>query len=338
MPRIPFQKPRKVEWEILSERYGRLVAEPFEKGYALTAGHSLRRTLLSIVPGSAVAWVRIDGVRSADAPIPGVKESTTDVLLNLKKLVIQVPSGEPRTVRLDVVGPKTVTGADVPENDLEVMNPEMHLFTLEGNERVGLELGIGMGRGYEASDRSETPAGAIGLDAAYSPITRVAYNVEMSRLGKITDYEKLVIEIWTNGAVSPDDALERSAAFLKGHFSPLTTPGGDDEVEAEGGSGEEYLREALGKTLEELPLPARAINALKNADLQLVADVVQKTEADLEHVKNLGEKSIDEIKTALAALGLSLGMRIDPNVLGALNRGGPPTPGVGGLGGLGGAR
>jgi DNA-directed RNA polymerase subunit alpha len=341
MPRMPFQKPRKVEWEILSERYGRLAAEPFEKGYALTVGHSLRRTLLSIVPGSAVSWVRIDGVRSADAPIPGVKESTTDVLLNLKKLVIQVPSGEPRTVRLDVVGPKTVTGADVPENELEVMNPEMHLFTLEGTDRVRLELGVGMGRGYEASDRApagETPAGAIGLDAAYSPITRVSYNVEMSRLGKITDFEKLVIEIWTNGAVSPDDALERAAAFLKGHFSPLTTPGGDDEVEAEGGSGEEYLREALGKTLEELPLPARAINALKNADLQLVADVVQKTEADLEHVKNLGEKSIDEIKTALAALGLSLGMRIDPNVLGALNRSGAPAPGVSGLGGLGGTR
>ncbi|MBI3825516.1 MAG: DNA-directed RNA polymerase subunit alpha [Candidatus Rokubacteria bacterium] len=347
MPRIPFQKPRTVEWEILSERYGRLVAEPFERGYALTVGHSLRRTLLSIVPGSAVSWVKIDGVRSADAPIPGVKETTTDVLLNLKKLVIQVPSGEPRTVRVEVTGPKEVTGADVPETDLEVMNPEAHLFTLDAGARVSLELGIGMGRGYAASDRKpvgETPAGALDLDAAYSPITRVAYNAEPSRLGKITDYEKLVVEIWTNGAVSPDDALERAAGFLKGHFSPLTIPGGDDDVEAEGGSGEEYLREALGKPLEELPLPARAINALRNADLQLVADVVQKTEADLEHVKNLGEKSIDEIKTALAALGLSLGMRIDPNVLGALNRGGaapapgPVVPGAGGLGGFGGLR
>ncbi len=325
MPRIPFQKPRKVEWEILSERYGRLVAEPFEKGYALTVGNSLRRTLLAIVPGAAVSWVKIDGVRSADAKIPGVVENTVDVLLNLKKLAIQVPAGEPRLIRLEVAGPKTVTGADVPETDIEIVNAEVHLFTLEAGARLAMELGVGVGRGYEAVDLKTVPAppGAIALDAAYSPITRVSYNVEMSRLGKITDYEKLVFEIWTNGSVSPEDALERSASYLKGHFSPLAVRTGDEETEIEGPSGEEYLRDALAKTLEELPLPARAVNALKNAEIQIVADLAQKTEADLEQVKNLGEKSIDEIKSALAALGLSLGMRIDPNILGALGRGGP---------------
>src|SRR6266478_5188461 len=232
MPRIPFQKPKKVEWEILSDQYGRLVAEPFEKGYALTVGNSLRRTLLAVVPGAAVSWVRIDGVRSAETKIPGVKESTVDVLLNLKKLAIQVPSGEPKVLRIEVSGPKTVTGADVPETDVEVVNPEIHLFTIESTARVTMELGVGIGRGYEAVDRATTAVPA-----------------------------------------------------------------------------------------EELALPARAINALKNAELNLVVDLVQKNEADLEHVKNLGEKSIDEIKTALAALGLSLGMRIDPNVLGALGRG-----------------
>jgi len=323
MPRIPFQKPRKVEWELLSERYGRLVAEPFEKGYALTVGHSLRRTLLAIVPGGAVSWVKVDGLRSPDARIPGIAEATTDVVLNFKKLAVQVPSGEPRVVRLDIVGPRTVTGADVPETDIEIVNPEVHLFTVDAGARVGLEIGIGVGRGYEAADRkvAPAPAGAVPLDAAYSPITRVAYNVEMSRLGKITDYEKLILEIWTNGVVGPDDALERAATFLKGHYSPLTIGVAEEEAEVEGASSEEYLREALGKQLEELPLPARAINALKNAEIHLVADLAQKTEMDLEQVKNLGEKSIDEIKTALAALGLSLGMRIDPNVLGALNRG-----------------
>jgi DNA-directed RNA polymerase subunit alpha len=319
MPRIPFQKPKKVEWEISSERYGRLVAEPFEKGYALTVGNSLRRTLLSVVPGAAVSWVKIDGVRSADTPIPGVKESTADVLLNLKKLSIQVPSGEPRTVRVDVTGPKIVTGADVPEDDLEVMNPEIHLFTLESG-RVSLELAVGIGRGYEAVDRKTgLPAGVIGLDSAYSPITRVSYNVEMSRLGKITDYEKLVVEIWTNGAVSPEEALERSATFLRDHFSPLRAAPPDDDADPDADGA--YLRDALGKTLEELDLPARAVNALKAADIMLVADLAQKTEADLVDVKNLGEKTIDEIKAALAGLGLSLGMRIDPNVLGALGRG-----------------
>ena len=319
MARIPFQKPRTIQWEILSDRYGRLVAEPFEKGYALTVGNSLRRTLLSIVPGAAVSWVKIDGIRAADTPIPGVKESTSDVLLNLKKLSIQVPSGEPRTVRVDVTGPKTVTGADVPEDDLEVMNPEVHLFTLESG-RVSMELAVGIGRGYEAVDRKTgLPAGVIGLDSAYSPITRVSYNVEMSRLGKITDYEKLVVEIWTNGAVSPEEALERSATFLRDHFSPLRAAPPDDDADPDADGA--YLRDALGKTLEELDLPARAVNALKAADIMLVADLAQKTEADLVDVKNLGEKTIDEIKAALAGLGLSLGMRIDPNVLGALGRG-----------------
>ncbi|MGH7314475.1 MAG: DNA-directed RNA polymerase subunit alpha [Candidatus Rokuibacteriota bacterium] len=324
MPRIPFQKPRKVEWEILSERYGRLVSEPFEKGYALTVGNALRRTLLAIVTGAAVAWVKIDGVRSAEGKIPGVLESTADVLMNFKKLAVQVPAGEPQVLRLDFTGPKTVTGADVPETDLEVVNPEVHLLTLDSGSRLSLELGIGVGRGYESADRkvSTPPAGALALDAAYSPITRVSYSVEMSRLGKITDYEKLVLEIWTNGSVSPDDALERAASFLRSHFSPLTVRTGEEEAETEGASGEEYLREALAKTLEELPLPARAVNALKNAEIHLVADLAQKTEVDLEQVKNLGEKSIDEIKSALAGLGLSLGMRIDPGVLGALGRGG----------------
>jgi DNA-directed RNA polymerase subunit alpha len=319
MPRIPFQKPKKVEWEISSERYGRLVAEPFEKGYALTVGNALRRTLLSVVPGAAVSWVRIDGVRSVNTPIPGVKESTVDVLLNLKKLSIQIPSGEPRTVRVDATGPKTVTGADVPEDDLEVMNPEVHLFTLESG-RVSMELFVGIGRGYEATDRkTDLPPGVIALDSAYSPITRVSYNVEMSRLGKITDYEKLVMEIWTNGAVSPEEALERSATFLRDHFSPLRAAPPDDDADQDADGA--YLRDALGKTLEELELPARAVNALKAADIMLVADLAQKTEADLVDVKNLGEKTIDEIKVALAGLGLSLGMRIDPNVLGALGRG-----------------
>jgi DNA-directed RNA polymerase subunit alpha len=327
MPRIPFQKPKKVEWEILSDRYGRLVAEPFEKGYALTVGNSLRRTLLSIVPGAAVSWVKIDGVRANDTKIPGVTESLADVLLNLKKLAVQVPSDEPRVLRMEVAGPKDVKGEDVPETGVEILNPEVQLFTLEAGAKITLELGVGIGRGYEAADhpRGSMPSGAFPLDAAFSPITKVTYNVEMSRLGKITDFEKLVLEVWTNGAVSPDDALTRASTFLRDHFSPLSPGGSDEDEEAEASAGDAYLREALGKTLEELALPARAINALKGAELHLVADLVQKTEADLADVKNLGDKSIDEIKTALAALGLSLGMRIDPNVLGALGRGTTPT-------------
>ncbi len=250
MPRIPFQKPKKVEWEELSERYGRLVAEPFEKGYALTVGNSLRRTLLSIVPGAAVSWVKIDGVRNAETRIPGVTESTVDVLLNLKKLAIQVPSGEPRVLRLDVQGPKAVTGrrsARDRRRDHQSRVAAVHHRGARG--RCRMELGVGVGRGYEAADRKSVPApaGALALDAAYSPITRVSYNVEMSRLGKITDYEKLVVEVWTNGAVSPDDALTRSATYLKEHFTPLRAGTREEDDDAAAASGEEFLRDALGK-------------------------------------------------------------------------------------------
>jgi DNA-directed RNA polymerase subunit alpha len=326
MARIPFQKPKTIHWEILSDRYGRLVAEPFEKGYGQTVGHSLRRTLLTIIPGAAVTWVRISGLGSPDARIPGVQEDTTDVLLNLKKLAVNVPSGEPMETRLEATGPKQVTGADVSEaTGLEVLNPECHIANLDAGGSLSITLGVGVGRGYLAADKHPAgtiPADAIPMDAAFSPIQRVAYNVEAARLGKITDYEKLILEIWTNGAVAPDEALVRAATHMRDHFSPLVPEGSEDKDEEVESAGEGYLQESLAKPIEDLPLPARAVNALKNAEIAVVADLVQKTDEDLENVKNLGSKSIEEIKTALAALGLSLGMRIDPNLLGALERGG----------------
>jgi DNA-directed RNA polymerase subunit alpha len=259
-----------------------------------------------------------------------VPESTVDVLLNLKKLAVQVPSGEPQTVRMELTGPREVTGSDVPETTIEVINPATYLFTLESGAGLTMELGIGVGRGYEAAERkTNIPAGALPLDSAYSPIVRVAYNVEMSRLGKITDYEKLILEVWTDGSISPDDALVRSATYMRDHFAPLTARPVDDDVE--GAGGEAYLRDVLSKPIEELALTARAVNALKSAEVNLVVDLAQKTEADLEHVKNLGEKSIDEIKSALGSLGLSLGMRIDPAVLGSLVRGGGAIDRTGGV-------
>jgi len=323
MPRIPFQKPKKIEWEDLTDRYGRLVAEPFEKGYALTVGNSLRRTLLAIIPGAAVAWVKIQGVKDPLTRVPGVKEETVDVLLNVKKLAVHVPSGEPAVVRVEAKGPKEVTGADVAQGGVEVLNPDLHLATLEPGGQLTLELGVQVGRGYMAADKhpaGTVPAGAIPLDAAFTPIERVSYNVEMSRLGKITDYEKLVLELWTNGAITPEEAIARAATHLRDHFTLLAAEAPEEE-EAQAG-GEDFLRDTLAKSLEELPLPVRAVNALKNAEILTVLDLVQKTEAEVEKVKNLGEKSLEEIKAALAALGLSLGMRIDPSLAGAVARGG----------------
>lgn len=326
MARIPFQKPRHIEWEINTDRYGRMVAEPFEKGYALTVGNSVRRTLLSIIPGAAVSWVRIPGVPNAETKIPGVTEDTVEVLLNLRKLALNVPSGEPLTTRLDATGPREVTGADVSEGTgLEVLNPELPLCTLEAGATLAVEVGVGVGRGYvnaAGHPAGTVPAGAIAMDAAFSPIQRVSYNVEASRLGKVIDYERLILEVWTNGAVSPEEALTRAASYMRDHFALLAPPGGPEEDEEVEEAGEGFLQESLSKALEELPLPARAINALRNAEILTVADLVQKTDAELENVKNLGSKSIDEIKDALAGLGLSLGMRIDPAVLGALGRGG----------------
>ena len=326
MARIPFQKPKTIHWEILSDRYGRLMAEPFEKGYGQTVGNSLRRTLLSIIPGSAITWVRINGVPNADTPIPGVEEATVDVLLNLKKLAVNVPSGEPMETRLEAQGPKDVTGADVSEaTGIEVLNPEIHLATLAAGQSLSIDLGVGVSRGYLAADKhpaSSTPSGAIPMDAAFSPIQRVSYTVESARLGKTIDYEKLIIEIWTNGAVAPDEALVRAATHMRDHFSPLVPEGSEDKDEEIEVAGEAYLQESLAKPIEELNLPARAINALKNAEISVVADLVQKTDEDLENVKNLGSKSIEEIKVVLATIGLSLGMRIDPSLLGALDRGG----------------
>jgi DNA-directed RNA polymerase subunit alpha len=327
MARIPFQKPKHVQWEILSDCYGRLVAEPFEKGYALTVGHSLRRALLSIIPGAAGAWVRIEGVRDAGARIPGVQEETVDVLLNLRKLALHVPSEQAVVTRIDVRGPAAVTGADVSEaSGLEVLNPELHIATLEAGATLGMELGIHMGRRYVAAGAHApgvVPPGAIAMDAAFSPIQRVSYTVEAARLGKVTDYEKLVLEIWSNGAVSPDDALTQVATYLRDHFTLLAPKGRPvDEEEAEG-AVQGFLQESLARSVDDLSLPVRAVNALKAAEILTVVDLVQKTDQDLENVKNLGVKSIEEIKVALAGLGLSLGMRIDPNLLGALGRGGP---------------
>jgi DNA-directed RNA polymerase subunit alpha len=286
-------------------------------------GNSLRRTLLAIIPGAAVAWVKVQGVKDPLTRVPGVKEETVDVLLNVKKLAVHVPSGEPAVVRVEAKGPKEVTGADIAQGEVEVLNPDLHLATLESGGQLTLELGVQVGRGYMAADKhpaGTVPAGAIPLDAAFTPIERVSYNVEMSRLGKITDYEKLVLELWTNGAITPEDALSRASTHLKDHFTLLAAEVPEEE-EAQA-AGEDFLRDTLAKSLEELPLPVRAVNALKNAEILTVLDLVQKTETEVEKVKNLGEKSLEEIKAALAALGLSLGMRIDPSLAGAVARGG----------------
>ncbi len=233
MPRLMFQRPRRIEWEELSSRYGRMAAEPFEKGYALTVGNSLRRVLLSVIPGAAVSWVKIPGVSAATSRIPGVREELSEVLLNVKKLIVRLPEEKPATARLDIKGPRAVTGADIAGAGVEVLTPELAICTVEAGGKLSMELGVHTGRGYVSADRhaEAAPAGAIPLDAAFSPVQRVNYTVEMSRLGKITDYEKLVVEVWTDGSIAPDQALLRASRLLRDHFDLFTPAGADEEDE-----------------------------------------------------------------------------------------------------------
>lgn len=225
MAKATFQRPRRIEWEILTPRYGRLVAEPFEKGYALTVGNSLRRTLLSALPGAAIAWAKVEG---------GAKEGATDLLLNLKKIAVRLSHDQPKTVRLEAKGAKTVTAGDLGgDAEVEILNPELSLVHLEKGNKLALQVGIRTGRSYVSAERhGDIPAGAVPLDAAFSPVQRVNYTVEMSRLGKIIDYEKLVVEIWTNGGITPDDALIRASQLLRDHFD-LFAPEGAEEEEDE---------------------------------------------------------------------------------------------------------
>ena len=232
MPRLMFQRPRRIEWEELTPTFGRMAAEPFEKGYALTVGNSLRRVLLSAVPGTAIVWAKVAGV-SADAErVPGVEEDLANLLLNLKKMVVRLGGdAETGTARLEVRGPRAATGADFTGSGVEVLTPELHIANVAAGGRLGLEIGIRAGRGYVSGDQhgEGVPSGAIGLDAAFSPIRRVNYLVEMSRLGNITDYEKLVVDITTDGSISPGQAFLQAAKLLRDHFDLFTPAGAEEE-------------------------------------------------------------------------------------------------------------
>jgi DNA-directed RNA polymerase subunit alpha len=231
MPRLMFQRPRRIEWEDLTATFGRMTAEPFEKGYALTVGGSLRRVLLSAIPGTAVVWAKVGGGAGAEK-VPGVEEDLANILLNLKKMVVRLGGNtDTGTARLEVRGPRAVTGADLAGDGIEVVTPDLHLATVAADGKLALEIGIRAGRGYVSADRhgDGVPAGAIGLDAAFSPIRRVNYQVEMSRLGNITDYEKLVVEITTDGSISPDHAFLQASKLLRDHFDLFTPAGAEEE-------------------------------------------------------------------------------------------------------------
>ena len=311
-----FEKPRIEIAEISQDgSYGRFVVEPLERGYGTTLGNSLRRILLSSLPGAAVSNVKIDGVLHEFSTIPGVKEDVTEIILNLKGLAIKntSESDEPKIVYIDVEGECEVKGSDIRcDNDIEILNPDHHIATLSGgpNSKLYMEITINKGRGYVGSDknkREDQPIGLLPVDSIFTPVRRVNFLVENTRVGQITDYDKLTLEVWTNGTITPDDAVSYGAKILNEHlnlFIDLSDNAKNTEILIEKEEGKK--EKVLEMSIEELDLSVRSYNCLKRAGINTVEDLANKTEEEMMKVRNLGRKSLEEVLNKLAELGLSL--------------------------------
>ncbi len=306
---IEIEKPR-VECEELTETYGKFVVEPLERGYGVTLGNSLRRVLLSSLPGAAVASVKIEGVLHEFSVIPGVVEDTIDIILNLKELLVKLRADEPKTLRIEVEGEGEVKAADIiADADVEILNPDLHIATLDKDGRLYMEIVVEMGRGYLPADRRrlEPIIGVIPVDSIFTPVKRVNYVVENTRVGQVTDYDRLILETWTDGSMSPKEAVSLSARILTSHlqlFTGLTEAVQDVEIMVD--KAEDTKDKVLDLPIEELDLSVRSYNCLKRAGINTVEELIKKTEEDMMKVRNLGKKSLEEVKSKLDELGLAL--------------------------------
>ncbi|MGE0171535.1 MAG: DNA-directed RNA polymerase subunit alpha [Oligoflexales bacterium] len=318
--------PEKVEIESLSDTYGKFVAKPLERGYGLTLGNSLRRVLLSSINGSAIVAVRIEGVDHELSNIQGIKEDVTDIILNLKQVNIRCLGDQDTRIRLRSKGEGVLRASDIEAgSEVEILNPEQFICTVGAEGKLDMEMIVRHGRGYVSADQNRTediPAGFIVTDAIFAPVRRVAYNVSNARVGQMTDYDRLTVEVWTNAAVRPDDALAYAAKILKEQLTIFINFDETEEVETKARKVEEdqrpQLNENLFKTVDSLELSVRAANCLENANIKYIGELVTKTEAEMLKTKNFGRKSLNEIKDILAEMGLSLGMKIegfDPTML-----------------------
>lgn len=311
-----FQKPKKLDYdpETLTPNYGRFIAQPFERGFGTTIGNALRRVLLSSIEGAAITAVRVEGVLHEFSSLQGVVEDMTDVVLNLKQVPFKLHGGGPKTLYLEKKGPGVVTAADFEQDpDVEILDPTAHIATLSKEGSLKLEARLKRGRGYQVADRNadtDLPLGYIPIDSIHSPVRRVNYHVEGARVGQMTDYDKLVLEVWTNGAVSPQEAISLAAELLGDHlriFSAFETRT-EEREDVAAPEVDPRMAEMLAKPIEELDLSVRSANCLKNANIRTLGDLVQRTEREMLSTKNFGRKSLDEIKDVLASLGLSFGM------------------------------
>lgn len=306
-----------------TETYGLFSAEPFEAGYGRTIGNSLRRVLLSSLEGAAISSIRIEGAQHEFCNLPGVVEDVTDIILNLKNVLLKMYTREPRKVRIKVKGPGEVTAGDIEtDGTVEVLNPDYHIATLDKDGKFEAEFEIRIGRGYCPADwnkKDEEEIGLIPIDSLFSPVKRVKFAVENTRVGRRTDYDKLILEIWTDGRVSPDDALTMSAAILRHHLDVFVSYDKDlvefEESEKQIDAEKEDLRRKLNISVNEIELSVRAANCLNNANITTVGELAQKTEAEMLKYRNFGKKSLNEIKDKLSELDLSLGMTFDDDLV-----------------------
>ncbi len=309
---IEIEKPR-IETEELSEdgSYGRFVVEPLERGYGTTLGNSLRRVLLSSLPGVAATSVKFDGVVHEFSTIDGVKEDVTEIVLNLKGLTAKIHGDGPKIVYIEAEGPCTVTAADIKaDSEVEILNPEMHIATLSENARFFMELSLDKGRGYVPADRNKQEINTIGvipMDSIYTPVNKVNYTVDNTRVGQITDFDKLSLEVWTNGTISAEDAVSLAAKIITEHlnlFVNLSAEGAGADIMVE--KGESGKEKVLDMTIEELDLSVRSFNCLKRAGINTVGNLINKTEDEMMKVRNLGRKSLEEVINKLDSLGFTL--------------------------------
>lgn len=306
---IEFEKPNihKVEE---TDNYGKFVVEPLERGYGTTLGNSLRRVMLASLPGAAITSINIDGVLHEFSTVEGVTEDVTQIILNLKKVSLRIDSEDAKNLELDVKGPAEVTAGDIQgDGDVTVLNPDLHIATVADGAELHIQMTADKGRGYSSADdnkaRMDLAIGVLPIDSIYTPIERVNYTVENTRVGQNNDYDKLTLDVWTNGSLTPTEAVSLAAKILTSHltmFVNLTEEAQSAQVMVE--REESHQEKVLDKTIEELDLSVRSYNCLKRADIQTVKDLTERTEADMMKVRNLGQKSLDEIKIKLNDLGV----------------------------------
>jgi len=327
-----FQKPKRLvaNTETLTERYGQFTAQPFQRGFGTTIGNSLRRVLLSSIEGAAITAIRIEGVDHEFSPIPGVVEDATDIILNLKQVPFKVMGDSVKTVRIvaDKAG-EVFSGAIQTDADVEVLDRNLHIATVGESGKLDIEMRLKAGRGYVSADKNfdeDLAIGYIPIDSVHSPVRKVNFSVEAARLGQMTDYDKLTLEVWTNGAISPQDAIGHAAKLLKDHIKSVIHFEELPEIAEEPTERSmDRISDQLNRSVEELELSVRSYNCLKNAGIQTIGELVQKSESEMLRTKNFGRKSLNEIKEILAGMGLALGMK--PDAHGRLIAPPPPAPG-----------